>query len=355
MKKIIFILLLLASVVSMNLKANPVIPGPATSELYFINNDWQLELYFEINLVYFYGINSSDSLFLITSTDTARFKPGWVIGPDFLIVITKDSLLSSIPINKNGDYIYIAFMKNGQYVNLDIGSPDFCFGNYPGALVTAPLPGQSIKRISSCAYILVKDISQTIGYDPDIALATASVEGYIYDANHNPFPNASLWEPVCFPNTIFTDVNGHFQYYGIYACNHLIYAHAQFCNYPDTSLIFEPDSTYQLDFILSCIVGTHDYSKTTDYSLQVFPNPGSGNFTFTINAPRTGRDKQLIKIFNAAGELMNMIPVTDIHSETVSVPWNGKGKYTAIPTGMYNCALEINGHAVATAKLVIDR
>jgi hypothetical protein len=354
MKKIIFTFLLLSSIVSINVRANPITIPPLTSELYFDNNDWQLELFFDMNLCSHYGIYSPDSLFLITSNDTAGFKPDVNIIFNSNIVITKDNLLVPIPINKNGDCLFIAIKQNGIFINLDDGFDEFMFGNYPGSTVTAPLPGQSIKRCQ-CNFRLVKDSNPSLWCVEFTADATSSVEGYVYDSNHNPFPGASIIGIDCLQGNIVSDANGHFQFYGIYAFYENIYAYSQFCDYQDTSLIFEPDSTHHLEFIFdSCTVGIDDFSKINNYSLQVFPNPGSGNFTFTINFPYANGGNQCIKIYNIAGELVNIIPVVCDNNTMISVTWDGKGKYSELSPGVYLCILEINGQKVSSQKLIIN-
>ena len=342
----------LCLVISSNVKANPIVVPPVTSELYFDNNNnWYLEIVFNA----YTGINSSNNLYLATSTDTVQLKPGWIIQTNIPFVITKDSLLNPLTINQSGDVIRL--FENNYYQDLDFGCYTFIFGNYPGSTVSAPLHGQSIKRISSsCDYRLVKDNNPTLGYDPFNASATSSVYGYVYDSNHNPFPNLSVFgNGGCFLATA-TDANGHFEIQGVYACSYHMYTYNTFCINPDTSFITEPDSSYYLEFTFdSCYVRLNNFSKANNYSLQVFPNPGSENFTFQIIAPELNHTNCLIKIYDIAGELVNIILVNNIHDSFASVIWNGKGKYNDLSSGLYTCSFEINGNTVASQKLIIKK
>jgi len=366
MKKIILLFMFLCLVISSNVKANPIVVPPVISELYFSNNDWTLELYFE----YFqFGNPVSDSLFIITSTDTVAFKPGFNIPVGTPILITKDSLLYPLSINKNGDFVQIAERYNGIFYNLDQYYSPFAFGNIANAQVSVPLPGQSIKRFKchdfgtgSDIYYIAKDNHPSLGTDPFNATAGSSLSGHVYDSNHNPLPGVVLGPILLYcspPYTtgISTDANGYFSssYNYLYSFIRHITIQKQFCNTIDTTFSIEPDSAYIMDFTFdSCYVGINDVSQINNYSLKVFPNPGSENFTFQITAPESNYTNCLIKIYDLTGELVNIIPVNNVHDSFASVTWNGKGKYADLPAGLYTCSLQINDNIVASQKLVIE-
>jgi len=363
MKKIILLFTFLSLIVSSNLKANPTYPPPVTSELYFNNNDWTLELNF---VLFQFGNPVSDSLVIITSTDTVAFKPGFKIPINTPILITKDSLLYPLSINKNGDFVRIEEKYNGSFYNLDNWAP-FAFGNIANAQVSAPLPGQSIKcyrcyggDYGEAMYYIVKDNHPTLGTDAFMASDSSSFSGYIYDSNHTPIPNLNLIGNiiVCPPYaySLPTDINGHFSCQNLYSYIRHIYISKQFCNTIDTTFSIEPDSAYVMDFTFNnCYDGLNDISKQKNYSMQIFPNPGSENFTFQISAPELNYTNGLIKIYNIAGELVNIIPINKTHDSFASVSWSGKGRYNELPSGIYTCSFEINGNTVASQKLIIKK
>ncbi|MFA5782487.1 MAG: T9SS type A sorting domain-containing protein [Bacteroidales bacterium] len=365
MKKIILLFFFLSLIISSNVQANPIIPPPVTSELYFINNEWTLELVFG-NMGY-PSVSVSDSLVIITSTDTVAFKPGFNIPLNTPILITKDSLLYPLSINKYGDFVQIAVRNNGSFFNFDY--IPMTFGNIVNAQVSAPIPGQSIKRFKchdfgtgSDIYYIAKDNHPSLGTDPFNATAGSSLSGHVYDSNHNPLPGVVLGPILLYcspPYTtgISTDANGYFSssYNYLYSFIRHITIQKQFCNTIDTTFSIEPDSAYIMDFTFdSCYVGINDVSQINNYSLKVFPNPGSENFTFQITAPESNYTNCLIKIYDLTGELVNIIPVNNVHDSFASVTWNGKGKYADLPAGLYTCSLQINDNIVASQKLVIE-
>jgi len=368
MKKIILFFFFLSLIISGNLKANPISPPPVISELYFNNNEWTLELVF--NTMGYPQVSVSDSFFIITSTDTVAFKHGFIITQNTPILITKDSLAYPLLIKKNGDLVQIGERYHGMFFNLDAGWNPFTFGNIANAQVSAPLPGQSIKRFKchdygngSDYYYIAKDSHPTLGTDAFNATASSSFSGHVYDSNHNPFPGVSLGPILLYcspPYTtgLLTDANGYYSSIGysyLYSFIRHITIQKQFCNSIDTTFSIEPDSACVIDFTLdSCTVGLNDISKSNNYSMQVFPNPGSENFTFQIIAPELNYTDGLIKIYNIAGEMVNLIPVNK-HDSSASIAWNGKGRYSDLSSGLYTCSFEINGNPVAMQKLIIKK
>ncbi len=362
MKKSILLFVFLSLVISGNVKANPIMPPPVSVELYFdASNKWFIELYFEG-----YGTTVSDSLVLMTSTDTVSFKPGFHI-PNTPFIMTVDSLKSPLTINKNGDLIAVGQRNDGTIFNLD-WCP-FAFGNIANAQVSAPILGQSIKRLQcntytgDPAYFLVKDDKIALGTPFVVSDDSSSFSGHVFDSNHNPVPgalvsgNIELFCPNPYnPTSLTTDVNGYYSSSSIYSYIRNITIQKQFCNSIDTTFSIEPNSATVIDFTLdSCTVGLIDFSKPDNYSMQVFPNPGSENFTFHVTTTDLKHENCLIRIYNSTGELVNIIPVNNMHDSTASISWNGKGKYDNLSAGMYTCALVINGKTITSEKLIIEK
>jgi hypothetical protein len=363
MKKTILLFVFLSLVISSNVKSNPISPPPVTIELYFdANNNWFIELDFIT-----WGPSVSDSLVLMTSTDTVPFKPGFTIHQNTPFIITVDSLKSPLTINKNGDFVMVWWKNDRTIFDMDAGYPLFAYGNIANAQVSAPFLGQSIKRLECTndtgdpIYYIVKDDKTELGTPYVVTDDSSSFSGHVYDSNHNPLPGVTL-NPVIldcsapYTTDVVTDANGYYDATSLYSYIRSITIQKQFCNSIDTTFSIEPNSNTVINFTLdSCTVGLKDFSNADNYSMQIFPNPGSENFTFQITTPALMNENCLIKIYNSTGELVNIIPVNNIHNSFASISWDGKGKYNTLAAGVYTCVFSINGKTVTSEKLIIEK
>lgn len=135
MKKVLIVLMFTCSLGF--IKANPIVPPPVISEFYLLDSShWYLELVFLKN-GYPSPPTTLDGYKITTSTGTYYFKNGINITPDSIIIITQDSLQSSLQIKRNGDFIIIEASSGYQLDQL-------YFGNVSGSQISAPAYGQSI-------------------------------------------------------------------------------------------------------------------------------------------------------------------------------------------------------------------
>ncbi len=199
------------------------------SELYFDENgDWIIELYFD----YF---NENDiGYVMVTSTDTATFEKY----PDStnILLLTNADLSNPLIIDQEGDKVWFENPEN--YLGGMLTSP-CVFGNFPGASVTAPYPGQSIVGVS---YKHVKDTSSSLGYLRDPAKGV--VRGYATDSIGNPLPYIQIQTQGFGDRTIWSDENGFFTD-TVYAKKYSIFIINNNNRYRiyDSSFSIEPDST----------------------------------------------------------------------------------------------------------------
>jgi subtilisin family serine protease len=79
-------------------------------------------------------------------------------------------------------------------------------------------------------------------------------------------------------------------------------------------------------------------------SFSIYPNPSAGVTVLNLEVPAfRSTDKASLKIYNALGELVKLVTVTNSISQLI----------TELLPGVYFCNLELNGQAVATEKLVV--
>jgi len=370
MKKIIFSIMLLFSIGI--LKANPIIPPPFISEIYFNDTIWYIELNY---------YSSNDSIRLISHTDTAYIScHNWFIGQ--IIILTQDSLLTPFYINRNGDSLVLQTYtgSNDWYSNDNI-----CWGTYSCNVlfecnVNAPFIGQSLIMTEikygdvfapESTYWLVKDNTPSLGTSVYQANSKGTFCGYVYDSQHNPISNIRLqycsnyflFSPYANLTQVITDNNGYFYNADMFAKNYDItfnYNFSPYNNIVDTtiSITIEPDSANCYEFIIDTILTSKkNISIHQNFLLSCYPNPSNGKTTISFELPENIHFTNiLIKIYNSTGEMIRILPV-DISGKQnkYSVEWDGKCYDNSIASGTYYCNLELDGKKVATNKLIITK
>lgn len=117
--------------------SNPIVL-PYFSEIYFEGDNWFIELVYPDGLL---GEPNFDNFGILCSSGLAQFKPGIDKSGSDWIIMTQDSMLSPLLINKYGDFSQLQYYHNGNWVNINF--PTY-FGDYEDSWVNYPLEGQSI-------------------------------------------------------------------------------------------------------------------------------------------------------------------------------------------------------------------
>jgi hypothetical protein len=358
-------------------KANPIACPPVISELYIVDNShWYLELVFIKGSCY-QGITTLDGIQIATSAGTVGFKNGIHITNDSVLVITQDSLLSPVQLNRAGDFIIIKNSKGNQIDKL-------YFGNIASSQISAPAQGQSIVTYRFVCWGIVsgnletifpkvKDNHPTIGfnafkpYDASSANTIGTFSGIVYDLTHHPVPGVHIGNQYFYaPNSycenffdnIMSDADGKFsipQYSGKYGI-HVFLQTARVS--PNPIVDIEPGAMNYYEFTIdTTLTGIQSNSVQKKIDLKCFPNPSSGettiSFTMPSNKPYTAA---LVKIYNSVSEVICILPVTIADAQrNYTVKWNGMYLNTPVVSGNYYCNLELDGQSVATNKIIIAK
>lgn len=365
MKKTILIIIF---TLSFNLsKANPIVPPPLISEIYFQGGKWYVEL---SDLYYnsYYPLTNFDSLKLCSNGGEAFFKNGIVFDSNHVVVITIDSLQTPLTIDSSGDYISIKDMNE-----IEIIAP-FVFG--PGGYVNSPLPGQSLK-VMTCQYYpdvdfyYVKTNQPSMGSDPFTSVMLGNYHdvgnffGYVYDALNNPIDNAKLYylnsANYCFQNPyVLTDSNGYFhgnRYAMTYNIRIFLLSDPTTLQL-DSIISIEPDSNNYYEFHLNNVYqGVNEISLNEKYSIKCFPNPTANAINIEIEIPQVRKyNKSIVKIYNSLGEIVRILPVTTDNSNgKCSIKWDGNSHNKLVSAGEYVCSLELDGQRIALTKLLMTK
>ncbi|MBP6978150.1 MAG: hypothetical protein PHD61_07210 [Bacteroidales bacterium] len=343
------------------LRANPFAPPPYLGEIYFEGDEWFIELILSGDFH-----SDLDNFRIVCSSDTAQFKPGIDLYGLEWILITQDSMLSSLSINKFGDFIEIEQGDDGYWWPL--GMPIY-FGDIEYSYVNYPLPGQSIVNTLVYEgyddyYWTVKDNSPTLGSSFFQTTTAGVFSGRVLDQNLEPvsdiqikYCNDYLLGQILHP--IFTDDGGFFAQIMFGRNYEISFIHSN-SSLLDTTVTIEPDSmtwcNYYLDTVL--LPEAVDNMKTLALSFKNFPNPFSDNTTFVIQLPEdTHYQEGRIIVYDMTGrEVYDRIIGQEI-TDTAPVfhHWDLAGNPAVVSPGEYISCLVLDGIVVAKNKSICIR
>jgi hypothetical protein len=356
MRKIL--LFLLVGLLSVGASANPVYMPEVSLESLTFNAEKQWKITLRIIL-------SPDSIMISSSTGRSVYK-----NPSYDVwTITADSLQSNVNIDSGGDSVSIvSYFMSWQY-SLDSLTETFVFGDYPGAMIPAPLEGQSIVRVlpeifGTNYYCLCGSSGNESG----------TVIGRIFDKENNPVTKGSFNlspYPVTvnctdYPyqtNGFDVDEDGTYsaQLYAIRYCQEFI----QICTHKSVgdcyiyvingsvkmdSIQFTmyPDSTVKQDIhLLEDYSNIRSQEQNTTGVLEIFPNPAAnGYFHYEIGIPVKSAKCYFI-LFDSGGHTVWTHPVSG-NSGEIEIPSGLNG-------GLYFLQARMNEKSIASAPLVIKR
>jgi hypothetical protein len=358
MKRLLVLLIIIGAP---TIQANPVLPPPVISELLIINDTtWYLEVVFQSSYPWWNSTLNGSAL--QTNEGIAYFKDGIHIIPDSVLILTQDSMQSSLIIKRAGDILVLP------------GLGQFIFGNIIGSRVTAPLPGQSLVTVIRCCnsnygweteYITAKDNTPSIGFHPfAVVNGEGTLSGRVLDKQNSPVPSTSLgryslalapqyWCGKFLP-LAYTDSAGYFSVDFISGIYFLDIYKGQNGILGTVWVTIEPDSVIFCDIQLDTVlVGMEEITRSFDFHLRSFPNPVMEETMISFNLPPYLRgEKALIKIYTAGGEMLKILPVQEsVPGNNHSISWD-QDVSGGVSSGIYICTLEIAGTKVATTKII---
>jgi hypothetical protein len=325
-------------------------------EIYFSPEGWQIEMMYSE----YSGVDNLDNIWLCGIYDTAQFVPGIELIQGEVLVVTQDDLMTEMEINQVGDHLTLFYIVGDNFFPVDeIG---LLWGINPGTIyyfnrVTAPIGEQSIavqELFDYGDFWVVKEMPNTIGSNPFQVLKRADFSGIVRDLNDEPLADVELYYGG-YP-LIFTGSDGHFSVINDMFCR--IY-HVNFIFdggiIGDSIISVEPDSANYFEFKLDTLLTGINEGNLPIPALSIIniPNPSSGQTTFIIESknPNSGQ-KGIIKIYNEAGYIVDMVPV-GLHSDKQELVYNLNDK--ALASGVYFYNLEIHGQKMASGKMLITR
>jgi hypothetical protein len=370
MKKLLIFQIILF--VFLSAMANPIVPEGRlmVSEIYFEGSEWFIEavaspIEFTFALL--------DSVIFETSSGQSYFKPGIELEEGQIIIITKDSLVTPLSINPDGDFINMKEYAYGtDYIEWELQwHQDIKFGNYEGATCTSPFNGQSLVLqqfgleipdwYTDSFYWLVKENNPTPGSSLFTCHSKDTVSGYIYDKLLNPIDYAELrycseselWgaNPDLLPIT--SNENGYFKNADMYSkmYNACIICEDSVISYVTFNV--EIDSSNIYNFIIEDYIhtGIEIHEPANSVYLSNYPNPVSEQTTISVTFPKNIYFKSaIIKIFNVKGQIVDMIPLNYNSNNIYDIVWTRSDN---ILPGRYFLNLDVNNKRIASSNMLI--
>jgi hypothetical protein len=353
MKKLITFLIFGLIPVSF-LSSNPILPPQAfISELKFDeNNNWLLEVTFQYSTLYTKA--DFDSICISTSNGFSRLRLENIKDSIDLFVVTSDSLMTPLSINKEGDHIKLYSFLSQPLVTL---VDSLNFGNYPGSTIDSIPMGYSIVRLFYDLFS--KDKTPTIGLPNDTAGTCGIVKGYIYDKNENlvtkgnfildnliSIQNDSSYSTSVYARKItFTHITNNYEP-----------TKSQSIRIDTIRLNVNPDSIFNIDIHLldDYIVGIKEKKYEADYddiAIMNYPNPFNSSTIFKIKVPSSLQNKSgQINIYDTLGKRIFTINLSD-NSRAI---WNGKDfNGNTVSSGIYYYQLILENKIFKYGSMIV--
>ena len=330
------------------LSANVALPT-FISEIYFEGDDWTIELYDRWQFCVYYPIYNA---FLTSSSGTSAFEECLYFLPGETILVTQDDLVSTLNINKQGDYVLFSAE--------DI-EDEICFGDYPNSTVNTPFENQSLVRMQFSSgppnymfwFNLAKETPPTLGYDPFTVNSTGIFCGFVFDSLMNPVNNVEIeytpWSYYFPVPEITTNESGYFEA-SMYGMNYELNIHLAALAFMDSIVSIEPDSVNYFEFVFeNYVVGVDEPEiviPSQDYHLSNHPNPFNPSTAINFNLTAKDANNAKVEIYNSKGQKIDELSIPDGQS---SIIWEADN----FPSGVYLYKLIVGGKEVASNKMLL--
>lgn len=273
------------------------------SELYFEDNSWVIELQYHSSNQSSYQV---DSIFVFSSFGSSKLLRCSFSETNGLLVFRNDSLTTNLEINPNGDSISIISYFS-EYSHEDY----LIYGDYAGAIISKPRPGQSLCRMW---YNFSKDNSPSIGEINDTTGVCGTLKGIVYNLNNFPVLDNSF--RLLFPfetnssgeysTRVFSSIDK------IKNLSQLTENNSYSLNMDEINYVMEPDSVVYRDIHLKQLLHSGIFENNQNSLFKLFPNPikRGNNLQYETDLPILSAQCN-IKLFDIKGNIISSCKISD--------------------------------------------
>lgn len=370
MRKLCFTLIILFTV---NLYSNPVIISPVISEFCFNDGiNWQMEIYFNQEILNFSGLPSMDNfdhLCLQCDAGLVYFNPGIPFSWDTLYVIDQSWLSSTFQYNLDEDVINILYSDGGTAFM-------FCTEiSYSSGSMYSPAPGPGESIAIQNVYTMgggtwpeyfhqMIQSPPTIGSCPFNVTPNCSFSGYVFDQNQNPLEGVEF--AYCEPGYCYgystpvfhcfqTDETGYFECDSLFPMYHAFDLTYEGYVYLEDVLVLNPNQPVYQEYTL-LTVGIIVDEIQDKAEIYAAPNPFSHKTTFHISIPEElSWNEGRVTIYNVNGQAVDFIPLArnPWAGGEIRADWLPDNAMHDIGPGLYLYTLEVDGKFIASEKMII--
>lgn len=311
--------------------ANPILVLPVMSEVYFDeNHNWKVE----ITDCYFLEF---DSVMIESSSGISKINSFSSTYGDF-IVITSDSLVTPLTIQKANDFIRLYFYTGDNIYHTDY----VAFGNHEDSYIHNLQEGYSIARYGytgDYSAYFYKCITPTPGWQNNLTGSEGYITGNIYD-DGQLLTNGTFKldeTAVSISETGFSGTPLSRTYTSLW------YNNLEFETAPIT---IEPNETTSCD--IHFIYVSINTIESENITFSVFPNPAKDVVKFYYKVDFQIKEKMRIEIRDTNGKVIDIIHLQNNEEDFVTYHLKD------IHKGLYICSLISNNAKLREAKLIIQ-
>lgn len=334
--------------------ANPLVPpSVALSELAFDSNgNWIMEIqcfdggpYMAIDSIHIESSSGSSMLTRINYTSP------------YIILVTNDSLNTSLDINPLGDSVLVACYYGYPYHGF---TDALVYGNKLTSRIRSPQSGESIAGVPPIynhINLYSIDNTPTIGVENDTTGMCATLHGSIYDMN-NELLNIDngrfeFWNCV---SSFYSKTDGSYTT-SVYSFDnqitHLFYYTSLYkgiwVQIDTLNIVGEPDSVITRDIHLlgSLLSDFHEVELGSESIFEIYPNPIKDySFNYKVSVPVLSSESY-IELINLSGQRIAQYSINE-SSGKIILP-------SDTPGGTYVVRLFVNRKNYASSKIIVSR
>ncbi|MBC8376827.1 MAG: T9SS type A sorting domain-containing protein [FCB group bacterium] len=301
---------------------------------------WAIELF-----IMWSEDSTMDGWYMTTSSDTAMLDSGIILSEGIFILLDEGTLQTPLSLSPSGETITL-FNSAGYWMD------ELRYGDVENTETPSPPSGYSICLDYEMYHYWYLDSTPTLGAENDTSGAMSTIEGNIYDHDGNPLERARVRHAMTTQDVdsiyVTTDMSG---YYTVDRRARLLYLDVTLEGYDlaDTSFQAWPNTTHQVDFYLSPLVGIDDNESMIPEQIKLmqnYPNPFNASTSIEFGLPAPAH--VAIDVFKLDGSHIATVLEEKMSAGKHEISWNAVN----VPSGIYVYTIQV-GDIKLSRKMIL--